>query len=33
VLLTHMGPEMLANQHEIARPDVVPAHDGLKVEI
>lgn len=33
VLLTHMGPEMLGNQHEIARPDVVPAHDGLKVEI
>ncbi len=31
VLLTHMGSEMLDNQHNIAHPAVAIAHDGLKI--
>ncbi|MGE5267287.1 MAG: MBL fold metallo-hydrolase [Deltaproteobacteria bacterium] len=33
VLLTHMGPEMLANQHEVSQQGVHAAYDGLKVEL
>jgi ribonuclease BN (tRNA processing enzyme) len=33
VLLTHMGPDMLANQHEITQPGVQTAYDGLKLEL
>lgn len=33
VLLTHMGPEMLANQHNIAHPRVAIAADGMKLTI
>lgn len=31
VLLTHMGPEMLANQHHVSQPGVQIAADGMKV--
>lgn len=33
VLLTHMGPEMLANQHRIAQPGVKIAADGMKLSL
>lgn len=31
VLLTHMGPEMLANQQHVSQPGVQIAADGMKV--
>jgi ribonuclease BN (tRNA processing enzyme) len=33
VLLTHMGPEMLANQHQVSHPGVKIAADGMKLPI
>ena len=33
VLLTHMGPEMLAHSGGISHPGVVIAHDGLKLTV
>jgi len=31
ILLTHMGPEMLANQHNVTHPAVAIASDSLKI--
>lgn len=33
VMLTHMGPEMLANRHAVTDPRVLIAHDGLVMDI
>ena len=33
VMLTHMNDAMLARRHEIARPDILLAEDGLVVDV
>jgi ribonuclease BN (tRNA processing enzyme) len=33
VLLTHMGPDMLANQSAVSHPDVLLARDGMKLKV